>query len=235
MRPVRAPGSAPDVFADPRDLIADIAAGRMVILTDDAARENEGDLLMAAAYVTPQAIAFMAHEGRGLICLALDGSIADRLGLNPLPVRHANRFGTAFLDPIEARHGISTGISAADRARTIQTAIDPASGPDDLSTPGHVFPLRARKGGVRIRPGHTEAAVDLARLAGLAPAGIICEIMNPDGTMARTPDLVGFAHRAGLRLGTIADLINYVKDSEKNTDDPLASRLNPSEKGSRNR
>jgi 3,4-dihydroxy 2-butanone 4-phosphate synthase/GTP cyclohydrolase II len=211
MKPVRVPLTEPG-FADPRDLVADIAAGRMVVLLDDEARENEGDLVMAAAHVTDRDIAFMAREGGGLICLALAGSIVDRLSLRPLPVRHAGRFGTAFVDPIEARQGVTTGISAADRTQTIRAAIAPDAGPDDVCTPGHVFALRAREGGVLERPGHTEAAVDLARLAGLVPAGVICEIMNPNGTMARTPDLMDFARRTGLRVGTIAALSEALRE-----------------------
>ncbi|MCB9978019.1 MAG: 3,4-dihydroxy-2-butanone-4-phosphate synthase [Rhodospirillales bacterium] len=199
-------------FSLAEDLVADIAAGRMVILVDEESRENEGDLVMAAAHVTPASIAFMADQGRGLICLALSGAMADRLDLKPLPARHASRFGTAFLDPIEARRGVTTGISAADRAHTILTAIDPRSTPGDISTPGHVFPLRARDGGVLERAGHTEAAVDLARLAGLAPAGVICEIMGPDGTMLRGADLVKYARHAGLKIGAIADLIRLRRD-----------------------
>ncbi len=211
MKPVRVPLTEPG-FAAPRDLVADIAAGRMVVLLDDESRENEGDLVMAAAHVTDRDISFMAREGGGLICLAMPGELVERLKLTPLPTRHASRFGTAFLDPIEARYGVTTGISAADRALTIRTAIDPSTGPEEICTPGHVFALRARDGGVAERPGHTEAAVDLARLAGLVPAGVICEIMNPDGTMARTPDLMDFARRTGLRVGTIAALSKALRE-----------------------
>lgn len=196
------------------DIIADVAAGRPVVMVDGEDRENEGDILVAAQCVTPDHIAFMAREGRGLICLALDGAGADRLGLAPLPVRGGARFGTAFLTPIEARSGVTTGISAADRAHTVRTAVDPSAGPDDLVTPGHVFPLRARDGGVLTRPGHTEAAVDLARLAGLTPAGVICEIMRDDGAMARLPDLAAFAARHGLKLGRICDLMAFLREDK---------------------
>lgn len=192
-------------------IIAEIAVGRPVILIDDESRENEGDLIVAAEKITPDHIAFMAREGRGLICLALDGAIADRLDLRPARVRGRERFGTAFLDSIEAVQGVTTGISAADRAHTICSALDPKTGPDDIATPGHVFPLRARAGGVLTRSGHTEAAVDLARLAGLAPAGVICEVMKDDGTMARLPDLAVFAHRHGIALGRICDLVDFLK------------------------
>lgn len=211
MKALRA--AMPDMDFSPAPvLIAEIAAGRMVVLLDDEARENEGDLVMAAACVTPDSIAFMADQGRGLICLALDGSIADRLELNALPVRNEGRFGTAFLDPIEARRGVTTGICAADRATTIRIAVDPRSGPEDVSTPGHVFPLRARAGGVLERAGHTEAAVDLARLAGLSPAGVICEIMGADGVMLRGAALMAYARRTDLKIGTIADLIRFRRE-----------------------
>jgi 3,4-dihydroxy 2-butanone 4-phosphate synthase/GTP cyclohydrolase II len=189
----------------------------MFILTDAEARENEGDLILPAQHVTPEAIAFMAREGRGLICLALDGALVDKLEL-PL-IGEGAKLGTAFTLPIEAREGVTTGISAADRARTIRVATAPAASPKDITTPGHVFPLRARDGGVLTRPGHTEAAVDIALLAGLVPAGVICEIMNDNGTMARLPDLVLFAKKHGLKIGTIADLITYRKkhdETEKN-------------------
>jgi 3,4-dihydroxy 2-butanone 4-phosphate synthase/GTP cyclohydrolase II len=189
--------------------LEDIRQGKMIILVDDEDRENEGDLTMAAELVTPEAINFMAREGRGLICLSLTEERADHLQL-PLMVReNSSSFGTAFTVSIEARRGVTTGISAADRARTIQVAIDDDSGAIDLARPGHVFPLRAKKGGVMVRAGQTEGSVDLARLAGLKPAGVICEIMNDDGTMARMPELTVFAERHGLKIVTIADLVAY--------------------------
>lgn len=187
----------------------DYAAGKMVIIVDDEDRENEGDLVCAAQFATPATIAFMAREGRGLICLALEGAIADRLALPPMVAQNSSPFGTNFTVSIEAATGVTTGISAADRARTIQVAIDPASGPDDLVRPGHIFPLRALAGGVLRRPGQTEASVDLARLAGLTPAGVICEIMNDDGTMARMPDLEQFALRHQLKIISVAQLIAH--------------------------
>ncbi|MDA7948293.1 MAG: 3,4-dihydroxy-2-butanone-4-phosphate synthase [Hyphomicrobiaceae bacterium] len=192
------------------DVLEDARNGRMFILVDAEDRENEGDLVIPAQMATPDAINFMAKHGRGLICLALTGARASELNLD-LMARHNNesRHETAFTVSIEAREGISTGISAHDRARTISVAIDPTRGPENISTPGHVFPLIAREGGVLMRAGHTEAAVDLARLAGLYPAGVICEIMNDDGTMARMPDLVAFAQLHGLKVATIADLIAY--------------------------
>lgn len=188
----------------------EIRQGRMIILVDDEDRENEGDLTMAAERVTPEAINFMARYGRGLICLALTEERADRLELPLQPSRRGGPpLGTAFTVSIEARRGVTTGISAADRAHTIRTAVAPDARPDDLITPGHVFPLRAKRGGVLVRTGQTEGAVDLARLAGLEPAGVICEIMNDDGTMARMPDLERFAAQHGLMILTIADLIEY--------------------------
>jgi 3,4-dihydroxy 2-butanone 4-phosphate synthase / GTP cyclohydrolase II len=191
--------------------ISDIRAGKMVILVDDEDRENEGDLTMAAQFVTPEAINFMATHGRGLICLALNEEHVERLKLPMMlaPGRLGPALGTAFTVSIEARHGVTTGISAADRAHTIRVAANPVVRPDEIVTPGHVFPLRARKGGVLVRTGQTEGSVDLARLAGLTPAGVICEIMNEDGTMARMPDLENFAHKHDLRILTIADLIRY--------------------------
>jgi 3,4-dihydroxy 2-butanone 4-phosphate synthase/GTP cyclohydrolase II len=191
--------------------IADVRAGKMVILVDDEDRENEGDLTMAAQFVTPDAINFMATYGRGLICLALNEEQVERMKLPMMeaPGRLGPPLGTAFTVSIEARHGVTTGISAADRAHTIRVAANPASRPDDIVTPGHVFPLRARRGGVLVRTGQTEGSVDLARLADLTPAGVICEIMNEDGTMARVPDLERFAAKHGLRILTIADLIQY--------------------------
>jgi 3,4-dihydroxy 2-butanone 4-phosphate synthase/GTP cyclohydrolase II len=191
--------------------IADIRAGKMVILVDDEDRENEGDLTMAAQFVTPEAINFMATHGRGLICVTLNEEQVERIKLPMMqsPGRSGPALGTAFTVSIEARRGVTTGISAADRAHTIRVAASPDSKPEDLVTPGHVFPLRARKGGVLVRTGQTEGSVDLARLADLTPAGVICEIMNDDGTMARMPDLERFAEKYGLRILTIEDLIQY--------------------------
>ncbi len=205
---------APDpaaAIASVEAALGDIAAGRMVILVDDANRENEGDLCMAAEKVTPEAINFMAKHGRGLICLSLTEERLDQLNLSMMVPDYENTagFGTAFTVSIEARHGVTTGISAADRATTIRAAIAEGAGPNDLARPGHVFPLRAREGGVLRRTGQTEGSVDLARLAGLEPAGVICEIMNDDGTMARLPDLVDFATEHGLKIVAIADLIQY--------------------------
>jgi 3,4-dihydroxy 2-butanone 4-phosphate synthase/GTP cyclohydrolase II len=197
--------------------IADIRAGRMVILVDDEDRENEGDLCMAAEFVTAEAINFMATHGRGLICLTLTEEHVERLALPMMqaPGRGGPPLGTAFTVSIEARHGVTTGISAADRAHTIRVAANPAARGDDLVTPGHVFPLRARKGGVLVRTGQTEGSVDLARLAGLTPAGVICEIMRDDGTMARMPDLEEFSRRHGLRIVTVAELIQYRLQTER--------------------
>jgi 3,4-dihydroxy 2-butanone 4-phosphate synthase/GTP cyclohydrolase II len=191
--------------------IADVRAGKMVILVDDEDRENEGDLTMAAQFVTPDAINFMATHGRGLICVTLNEDQVERLKLPMMqsPGRVGPALGTAFTVSIEARHGVTTGISAADRAHTIRVAANPGAGQDDIVTPGHVFPLRARKGGVLVRTGQTEGSVDLARLADLTPAGVICEIMNEDGTMARMPDLERFAKKHALRILTIADIIQY--------------------------
>jgi 3,4-dihydroxy 2-butanone 4-phosphate synthase/GTP cyclohydrolase II len=191
------------------EIVDDMRNGRMVILVDAESRENEGDLVIPAQMATPDAINFMAKHGRGLICLALMQGRAQELGLEFMVRTKAARERTAFTQSIEAREGVSTGISAHDRARTIATAIDPTKGAHDIVSPGHVFPLVAREGGVLIRAGHTEASVDLARLAGLYPAAVICEIMNEDGTMSRMPDLVPFAQRHGLKIGTIEDLIAY--------------------------
>jgi 3,4-dihydroxy 2-butanone 4-phosphate synthase / GTP cyclohydrolase II len=198
-----------DYLSSIDEIIAETRQGRMVILVDDEDRENEGDLVIPAQMATAEAVNFMAKHGRGLICLALTGQRVEELGLPLMSAENGTRMQTAFTVSIEAREGVTTGISAADRARTIQAAIDPASTPADIVSPGHVFPLRAREGGVLIRAGHTEAAVDIARLAGLIPAGVICEIMNDDGSMARLPDLVSFAQLHGLKIGTIADLIAY--------------------------
>ncbi len=202
-------------FATIEEALDEIKAGHMVIVCDDESRENEGDLTMAAQFVTPDSINFMAKYGRGLICLAMTQERCDELGLHPMTRNNQSRFETAFTVSIEARVGVSTGISAADRARTIQVAIDPRSRPEDLVQPGHVFPLRARPGGVLERTGQTEAAVDLARLAGLNPAGVICEIMNEDGTMARVPDLVDYCAFHDMKMITVADLIEYRRRNEK--------------------
>lgn len=191
------------------EIMDDVRNGRMIILVDDEDRENEGDLVIPAQMATPDVINFMATHGRGLICLALTRDRVQELGLPPMAQNNTSRHETAFTISIEAKEGISTGISAPDRARTVAVAIDPTKGQDDISTPGHVFPLAARDGGVLVRTGHTEAAVDIARLAGLYPAGVICEIMKDDGTMARMPDLVAFAQKHNLKIGRIADLIEY--------------------------
>jgi 3,4-dihydroxy 2-butanone 4-phosphate synthase/GTP cyclohydrolase II len=203
------------MFADVTEAVAEIKAGRMVVVVDDEDRENEGDLTLAAEFVTPEAINFMAKYGRGLICLTLTEERADYLRLGPMTQENTSRFGTAFTESIEAREGVTTGISAADRAHTIKVAIDPRSTSHDLARPGHVFPLRARKGGVLVRAGQTEASVDLARMAGLVTAGVICEIMNDDGTMARVPDLVKFCAEHGLKMVTVADLIRYRLQNER--------------------
>ncbi len=196
-------------LSSPEELIDEARNGRMFILVDDEDRENEGDLVIPAQMATPDAINFMAKYGRGLICLAMTKERVDTLGLDLMSRSNGTRHETAFTVSIEARDGVTTGISAADRARTISVAIDASKGPEHIVTPGHVFPLVAREGGVLIRAGHTEAAVDVARLAGLNPSGVICEIMNEDGTMARMDDLVGFAQLHNLKVGTIRDLIAY--------------------------
>ncbi len=197
------------VLVKPEEIINEARNGRMFILVDDEDRENEGDLVIPAQMATPDAINFMARHGRGLICLALTKERADQLGLEPMTRVNRSRMETAFTVSIEAREGITTGISAADRARTVAVAIDASNGPDALVSPGHVFPLIARPGGVLVRAGHTEAAVDVARLAGLNPSGVICEILREDGTMARLDDLMDFARTHGLKIGTIRDLIAY--------------------------
>ena len=197
-----------------QEAIEDIRNGKMVILVDDEDRENEGDLFMAAQFVTPDAINFMARLGRGLICLTINEELAHKLNLQPMVKDNKARFGTAFTVSIEARNGVTTGISAADRATTIQTAVHPEAKADDIVSPGHVFPIIARKGGVLVRTGQTEGSVDLCRLAGLIPAGVICEIMNEDGTMSRMPDLEIFAQKHDLRIVTIADLIDYRMQNE---------------------
>ena len=205
--------SAP--FATIEEAIEDIRRGRMVVVVDDENRENEGDLTIAAQFVTPEAINFMTKEGRGLICLALTPERCDELGLDLMAAKNESAFETAFTVSIEARDGVTTGISAHDRARTIQVAIEPSASPRDLVQPGHVFPLKARTGGVLERVGQTEAAVDLARLAGLIPAGVICEIMNDDGTMARVGDLEPYCDRHGLKMVTVAELVAYRRQHDK--------------------
>ena len=198
-----------DAISSVEEIIEDARNGRIFILVDHEDRENEGDLVIPAQMATPEVINFMATHGRGLICLSLLGERCDELGLPLMASQNSSRHETAFTISIEAREGVTTGISAHDRARTVAVAIDHAKGASDIATPGHVFPLRARDGGVLVRAGHTEAAVDVARLAGLHPSGVICEIMNEDGTMSRLPDLVAFAQRHGLKIGTISDLIGY--------------------------
>ncbi len=197
------------------DVIEDARQGKMFILVDDEQRENEGDLVIPAQMATAEAVNFMAKYGRGLICLTLTKERSEKLGLKLMAQHNTSRHETAFTVSIEAREGVTTGISAADRARTIAVAIDAATTPQEIATPGHVFPLVAKDGGVLIRAGHTEAAVDIARMAGLNPSGVICEIMNDDGTMARLPDLLPFAAQHGLKIATIADLINYRRRSER--------------------
>lgn len=196
-------------LATPEEIIDDARNGRMYILVDAEDRENEGDLIVPAQFATPDAVNFMAKHGRGLICLAIEAQKADSLGLEPQNKNNGSRFETAFTQSIEAREGVTTGISAADRALTIQVAIDPESRGDDIVTPGHMFPLIAKDGGVLVRTGHTEASVDISRMAGLNPSAVICEIMNDDGTMARLPDLVKFAKLHGMNIGTIEDLVAY--------------------------
>jgi 3,4-dihydroxy 2-butanone 4-phosphate synthase/GTP cyclohydrolase II len=202
-------------FSTIEEAIEDIREGKMVVVCDEEDRENEGDLTLAAQFATPDAINFMAKEGRGLICLALEPERCDELGLDLMAAKNESPFQTAFTVSIEAREGVTTGISAHDRAHTIQVAIDQRSTPRDLVQPGHIFPLKAKAGGVLERAGQTEAAVDLARLAGLTPAGVICEIMNDDGTMARVPDLVEFCERHGLKMVTVTDLIEYRRRNDK--------------------
>ena len=196
------------------DIIEDYRQGKMVLFVDDEDRENEGDLLLAADCCSPEAISFMAREARGLICLTLTDEHCQRLGLEQMVPSNGSVFSTAFTVSIEAATGVTTGISAADRARTVQAAVNPQAAPEDLVQPGHIFPLRAREGGVLTRAGHTEAGCDLARLAGFTPASVIVEVMNDDGTMARRPDLERFAEKHGIRIGTIADLIHYRLSTE---------------------
>ena len=208
-------GQGPFEFASIEDAVRDLKAGRMIVLIDDEDRENEGDLIMAAEMITPEAVNFMASHGRGLICLAMTGVRLDHLELTPMVSSNCALGGTAFTVSIDLRNDrVTTGISARDRAQTIRAAVDATSHPEDFARPGHIFPLRARSGGVLERRGHTEAAVDLARLAGLYPAGVICEIMNDDGTMARVPDLIYFCKRHGLLMITVVELARYRSASE---------------------
>jgi 3,4-dihydroxy 2-butanone 4-phosphate synthase/GTP cyclohydrolase II len=202
-------------FTDVPTAIEEIRAGRMIVVVDDEDRENEGDLTLAAEKVTPEAINFMAKHGRGLVCLAMTEERLDHLRIGPMASENTSQYGTAFCEAIDARDGVTTGISAYDRSHTIKTAIDPATRPSDLARPGHVFPLRARKGGVLVRAGQTEASVDLARLAGMVPAGIICEIMKDDGTMARVPDLIEFCRAHEMKMLTVAELIRYRMQHER--------------------
>jgi 3,4-dihydroxy 2-butanone 4-phosphate synthase / GTP cyclohydrolase II len=212
-------------FATIEDAIEDVRAGKFVVVVDAPDRENEGDLTIAAEHITPAAINFMATHARGLICLCLTEERCDELGLRPMTYNNQTPFETAFTVAIEAREGVTTGISAADRAHTIQVAIDPSKGPDDLVQPGHIFPLRARPGGVLQRTGQTEASVDLARLAGLNPAGVVCEIANEDGSMARVPDLVPYCEQHGLKMITVSDLIEYRRRHEKLVERMTSVRL----------
>ncbi len=202
-------------FSDVPTAIEEVRDGRLIVIVDDEDRENEGDLMLAAEKVTPEAINFMARYGRGLVCLTLTEERLDHLRIGAMSTENTSNYGTAFCEAIDAREGVTTGISAFDRARTIRVAIDPGTRPSDLARPGHVFPLRARKGGVLVRAGQTEASVDLARMAGLVPAGIICEIMREDGTMARVPDLVEFCNAHGLKMLTVAELIRYRMQHER--------------------
>ncbi len=202
-------------IASTEEIVAELKAGRMVVLVDEEDRENEGDLVMAAEHITPEAINFMARYGRGLICLTLTEGRCKKLGLTQMARSNGTVYGTAFTVSIEAAEGVTTGISAADRARTIQVAVNKNAIADDIVQPGHVFPITARPGGVLVRAGHTEAGCDLAGMAGLEPASVICEIMNDDGTMARLPELIEFSREHGLKIGTIADLIHYRAASEK--------------------
>jgi 3,4-dihydroxy 2-butanone 4-phosphate synthase/GTP cyclohydrolase II len=213
------------IFASIPDAIEDFRQGKILVVVDDEDRENEGDLTIAAEKISPEAINFMATYGRGLICLSLDAGICERLDLQPMSPVNTARFGTAFCEAIDAAEGVTTGISAYDRARTIRVAMDPKTRPQDLARPGHVFPLRARPGGVLVRSGQTEAAVDLARLAGLMPGGVICEIMNEDGSMARVPQLVEFCQRYGFKMISVADLIRYRVQNEKVVQREATGRL----------
>src|ERR1700747_2009854 len=203
------------LFTEVPTAIEEIRAGRMIVVVDDEDRENEGDLTLAAEKVTPEAINFMAKYGRGLVCLAMTEERLEHLRIGPMTAENTSQYGTAFCEAIDARDGVTTGISAYDRAHTIEVAIDPSTRPADLARPGHVFPLRARRGGVLVRAGQTEASVDLARMAGLIPAGVICEIMNDDGAMARVPDLVEFCNQHQLKMLTVAELIRFRLQNER--------------------
>ncbi|MCX7692817.1 MAG: bifunctional 3,4-dihydroxy-2-butanone-4-phosphate synthase/GTP cyclohydrolase II [Tepidimonas taiwanensis] len=229
--PLAAAADAVAPISPVETIVAELRAGRMVILVDEEDRENEGDLVLAADHVTPEAINFMAKYGRGLICLTLTRERCEQLRLPPMVPRNGTKMGTAFTVSIEAAEGVTTGISAADRAHTIRVAVAPDAKPDDLVQPGHVFPLQAVDGGVLMRAGHTEAGCDLAAMAGCTPAAVICEIMNDDGTMARLPDLQRFAARHGLKIGTIADLIEYRSRTEslvqRVASRPLATAFGP--------
>src|SRR5215203_7509167 len=224
-RQEQAAGTGGSPFASIEEAIEEIRAGRMVVVCDGEDRENEGDLVMAAQFATPEAVNFMAKEARGLICLALTAERCERLGLKLMAAKNEAPLQTAFTVTIEAAGGVSTGISAHDRAHTIQVAIDPDSGPRDIVIPGHMFPLRAKDGGVLERTGHTEASVDLARLAGLTPAGVICEVMNDDGTMARVPDLIPYCEKHGLKMITVADLIAYRRKHDKLVERVVETRM----------
>ena len=213
-------------FASISDAIEDFRQGKILVVVDDEDRENEGDLTIAAEKITPEAINFMATYGRGLICLALDADICTRLDLQPMSPVNTARFGTAFCEAIDAAEGVTTGISAYDRAHTIRVAINPETRPQDLARPGHIFPLRARPGGVLVRSGQTEAAVDLARLAGMVPGGVICEIMNEDGTMARVPQLIDFCRQYGFKMISVADLIRHRTQTEKLVEREAAGHVN---------
>ena len=231
LSPARQPDGSPPTYnpvmpiSPIPELVAELAAGRMVILVDEEDRENEGDLVLAAEHVTPEAVNFMARYARGLICLTLTRDRCERLRLPPMATRNGTKHGTAFTVSIEAASGVSTGISAADRARTVAAAVARDAQPSDLVQPGHIFPLQAQDGGVLMRAGHTEAGCDLAGMAGLTPAAMICEVMNDDGTMARLPDLVVFAREHGLKIGTIADLIQYRSRNESLIERAGARRL----------
>lgn len=203
------------IMATTDEIIEEARAGRMTILVDDEDRENEGDFFIPAEAVTPEIINFMTMYGRGLVCLTMESAMIERLQLPMMVKRNTSRFGTAFTVSIEAREGVTTGISAFERAHTIKTAVNPQSGPDDIATPGHVFPIRAEEGGVLKRAGHTEATVDIARLAGYSGAGVVCEIMNHDGTMARLPDLMKFADEYGMKIGKICDLVEYRQSAKR--------------------
>ena len=223
LRPVEV--SYHEFLSPPEEVIEAARQGKMFIVVDDESRENEGDLVIPAQFCDAEAVNFMAKHGRGLICLALTRKRIEQLGLPLMPQGNQSRLSTAFTVSIEARHGVTTGISAGDRARTIAVAIDPACGREDIATPGHIFPLLAQDGGVLVRTGHTEAAVDIARLAGLNPSGVICEIMNDDGTMARLPDLVAFAQRHALKVAKIADLIAYRMQHDRSVERDVAAQL----------